>query len=110
MLGWVKTLGLTREDVNKVEGDVVYHFDGQRILEATIVDEYRAFVAAMRADLRASTGAPTADAYNAADRAARPDQPRRLPDVARLRALRVARRSRRRTSPSTGASWPSSRA
>lgn len=68
MLGWVNTLGLTREDVNKVEGDLVYHFDGQRIPEATIVDEYRAFVAAMQADLRTSTGAPTADAYNAGDR------------------------------------------
>jgi monoamine oxidase len=69
MLGWVNTLGLTREDVNKVEGELVYHFDGRRIPEATIVDEYRAFVAAMSADLRASSGAPTADAFNAADRA-----------------------------------------
>lgn len=68
MLGWVQTLGLTREDVNKVEGELFYHFDGQRIPEATIVDEYRAFVSAMQADLRASSGAPTADAFNAADR------------------------------------------
>ena len=45
----------------RVDGDVVYHFDGQRIPEATVVDEYRAFVAAMRADLRACSGAPTAD-------------------------------------------------
>lgn len=67
MLGWVNTLGLTREDVNKVEGELFYHFDGQRIPEATIVDEYRAFVAAMRTDLRASSGAPTADAFNTAD-------------------------------------------
>ncbi len=68
MLGWVRTLGLTREDVNKVEGEVVYHFDGQRVPEATVVDEYRAFVAAMRADLRACSGVPTADVFNAADR------------------------------------------
>jgi len=68
MLGWVNTLGLTREDVNKVEGEVVYHFDGQRIPEATVVDEYRAFVEAMHADLRACSGAPTADGFNAADR------------------------------------------
>lgn len=67
MLGWVNTLGLTREDVNKVEGDVVYHFDGARVPEATIVDEYRVFVDAMRADLRASSGGPTADAFNLAD-------------------------------------------
>jgi monoamine oxidase len=69
MLGWVNTLGLTREDVTKGEGDVFYHFDGQRISESTIVDEYRAFVAAMRTDLRASSGAPTADSFNAADQA-----------------------------------------
>lgn len=69
MLGWVNTLGLTREDITKGEGEVFYHFDGQRIPEATIVDEYRAFVAAMHADLRASSGAPTADAFNAADQA-----------------------------------------
>lgn len=69
MLGWVNTLGLTREDVTRAEGDLVYHFDGQRVSEATIVDEYRAFVAAMRPDLRASTGAPTANAFNAADEA-----------------------------------------
>jgi monoamine oxidase len=69
MLGWVKTLGLTREDMSRASGEVFYHFDGQRIPESTIVDEYRAFVAAMRVDLRASSGAPTADSYNAADRA-----------------------------------------
>jgi monoamine oxidase len=67
MLGWVKTLGLTREDLSKAPGEIVYYFDNQHIPEATIVDEYRAFVAAMRADLRASSGAPTADAFNAAD-------------------------------------------
>lgn len=67
MLGWVNTLGLTREDITKGEGEVFYYFDGQRIPEATIVDEYRAFVAAMRADLRACSGAPTADTFNAAD-------------------------------------------
>lgn len=68
MLGWVNTLGLTREDVNKVEGEVIYHFDGARVPESTIVDEYRVFVEAMRDDLRISSGAPTADAYNDADR------------------------------------------
>jgi len=69
MLGWVNTLGLTREDITKVPGEVFYHFDGARVPEATVVDEYRAFVAAMQADLRASTGAPTADTFNAADQA-----------------------------------------
>jgi monoamine oxidase len=69
MLGWVNTLDLTREDVNKVGGEVFYHFDGARVSEETVVDEFRDFVDAMRDDLRASSGAPTADAYNTADRA-----------------------------------------
>ncbi|NVB76853.1 MAG: NAD(P)-binding protein [Kofleriaceae bacterium] len=67
MLGWVNTLGLTREDVNKPPGDVFYYFNNQLVPEATVVDEYRAFVAAMRPDLRASSGSPTADAFNAGD-------------------------------------------
>jgi monoamine oxidase len=69
MLGWVNTLGLTREDITRGEGELFYYFDGQKIPEATIVDEYRAFVAAMHADLRASSGAPTANSFNAADQA-----------------------------------------
>ena len=69
MLGWVNTLGLTREDITKAPGEVFYYFDGQRIPESTVVDEYRAFVEAMHADLRASSGAPTATTYNAADQA-----------------------------------------
>lgn len=69
MLGWVHTLGLNREDLTKDDGEVFYYFDGQRVPEATVVDEYRAFVAAMHADLRASSGAPTADSFNAADQA-----------------------------------------
>lgn len=68
MLGWVNRLGLTREDVNKVPGDIFYFFDGQRIPEATVVDEYRAFVAALHADLRASSGSPSANASNDADK------------------------------------------
>jgi monoamine oxidase len=70
MLGWVNTLGLTREDVTRTGGgEIFYFFNGAKVPEATIVDEYRAFVEAMRPDLRASTGAPTADGSNAADRA-----------------------------------------
>lgn len=69
MLGWVNTLGLTREDITRTPGDVFYFFDNQRIAEATIVDEYRAFVAVLRRDLQASSGAPTARSFNAADQA-----------------------------------------
>ena len=68
MLGWVNTLGLTREDLTKEAGELFYYFDGHRVPEATIVDEYRAFVEAMRPDLLASSGAPTADLFNTADR------------------------------------------
>lgn len=67
MLAWVNKLGLTREDLTRVDGEIFYYFDGQRVPESAVVDEYRAFVAAMRRDLQASSGAPTADAYNAAD-------------------------------------------
>jgi monoamine oxidase len=67
MLGWVNTLGLTREDITRSAGEEFYHFDGRLIPEEVIVEEYRAFVAAMRTDLRACSGAPTADVSNAAD-------------------------------------------
>jgi monoamine oxidase len=66
MLAWINKLGLTREDL-RGDGEIFYYFDGQKIPEATVVDEYRAFVAAMRDDLQASSGAPTADSHNAAD-------------------------------------------
>jgi monoamine oxidase len=69
MLGWVNKLGLTREEVAKTDAEVFYYFNGARVPESTIVEEYRVFVAAMRPDLRASSGAPTADAFNAADQA-----------------------------------------
>ena len=52
MLGWVNTLGLTREDLSARPATNFYYFDGQLVPEATVVDEYRAFVAAMRDDLR----------------------------------------------------------
>jgi monoamine oxidase len=69
MLGWANRFGLTLENMIKQPGDVFYHFDGALVAEETIVDEYRAFVDAMRDDLRASSGAPSAAAYNDADRA-----------------------------------------
>ncbi|HEY5927530.1 MAG TPA: FAD-dependent oxidoreductase [Kofleriaceae bacterium] len=70
MLGWVNRLNLTREDVTRAStGETTYYFDGQHVAESAVVDEYRAFVAAMRDDLQASTGAPTATSCNAADQA-----------------------------------------
>jgi monoamine oxidase len=67
MLGYAKRFGLTKEDVNKNPGEVVYHFGGVRHPEAVVVEQYRAFVAAMHVDLRACSGAPTARSHNDAD-------------------------------------------
>jgi monoamine oxidase len=67
MLGYVQEFDLTVEDVAKMPGEVYYFFDGQRLPEAAVVEEFRALVPAMRTDLRASSGAPTAAAHNDAD-------------------------------------------
>src|SRR5687767_10399149 len=57
MLGWVNKLNLTREDVTRTGGgEITYFFDGQHVPESAVVDEYRAFVAAMRDDLQACSG------------------------------------------------------
>lgn len=69
MQGWVQRLNLTREDITRGDGEIFYYFGGTRVPEAEVVDEYRVLVDAMRDDLRASSGAPTADSYNDADRA-----------------------------------------
>ncbi len=67
MIGFVRRFGLTLEDYEKQSGEVFYHFAGQAWPEHTVVDEYRAFVAAMRPDLRALSNQPTADVHQAAD-------------------------------------------
>jgi monoamine oxidase len=67
MLGYVKRFGLTLEDMGKIPGEVFYRFGGQMWPESVVVDQYRAFVEAMRADLRASSGSPTALSHNEAD-------------------------------------------
>jgi len=66
MLGYARRFDLALEDVSKKAGDTTYFFDRQLVPEAVIVDELRAFVAVMRADLhRLSTevtaSSPTAD-------------------------------------------------
>ena len=60
LLGYVKELGLTLEDVDKQPGEVFYYFGGQRYFESAIIDEYRAFVPVMREDLRKLSNQPTA--------------------------------------------------
>ena len=67
MRGYANALGLTLEDVTKDPGRVAYYFDGQHYEEARVVDEFRAFVPGMRADLR-TLGKPTADKFSDADR------------------------------------------
>lgn len=65
--GFANAFGLTLEDVTKEPGAIAYYFDGQHYEEAQVVDEFRAFVPALRADLR-TLGQPTADKFSDADR------------------------------------------
>ena len=69
MIGYVRRYRLTLEDIEKQPGEVAYLFDGEHVPEAIVVDEYRAFVAAMREDLRTLSPQPTADAHTEADAA-----------------------------------------
>jgi monoamine oxidase len=68
MLGYAQEFNLPKEDVLKVPGEVFYYFGGRRYPESMVVDEYRAFVSAMRPDLQALSGAPTASLHTAVDR------------------------------------------
>ena len=67
MLGYAKQFKLKLEDVEKEPGEVFYFFNGEHFPESMVVDEYRDFVGAMRADLRTLSNAPTADEHNEAD-------------------------------------------
>ena len=67
MIGYAREFGLTLEDIGKQPGEIFYHFDGVRVPEATVVEEFRAFVAAMRNDLRTISAEPTADNHTPAD-------------------------------------------
>ena len=68
MLGYVKRYRLTLEDIEKQPGEVTYFFDDDHFPETAVVQEYRAFVAAMRDDLRTLSPEPTADAHTDAER------------------------------------------
>ena len=67
MIGYARRFGLTLEDYEKQPGEVFYHFDGQAWAEHSVVDEYRAFVGAMRNDLHTLSAAPTADSHQGGD-------------------------------------------
>lgn len=67
MLGYAREFGLTVESLRKVPGETFYYFRGQRYAEAAIVEELRAFVPAMRDDLRRLSSAPSADSHTPDD-------------------------------------------
>jgi monoamine oxidase len=66
--GYANALGLTLEDVGKEPGEIAYFFDGQHYDEAQVVEEFRAFVPAMRDDLK-RLGEPTAMQFSEYDSA-----------------------------------------
>jgi monoamine oxidase len=68
MRGYAREFGLTLENITRTSGEIAYFFDGRLWPESAVVDEFRVFVDAMRADLRA-LGSPTARSFTAADRA-----------------------------------------
>ena len=67
MRGYANAFDLPLEDVGKAPGEVFYFVNGQHHDEAEVVDEFRAFVPAMHADLR-RLGQPTADSFSEDDR------------------------------------------
>lgn len=68
MLGYAQEFKLPLEDVNKQPGETFYFFNGQRYSEASVVEEFRAFVTAMQEDLRSLSPQPTADNFTERDR------------------------------------------
>ena len=68
--GLVTAYGLTLESyaANKLPGEEAFYFAGRRWTEAQVVEEFRAFVPALKDDLGRLSNGPTALAYNEADR------------------------------------------
>ncbi|MBI5258900.1 MAG: FAD-dependent oxidoreductase [Burkholderiales bacterium] len=68
--GLAGAYGLTLETyaANKLPGEEAFHFFGRHWSEAQVVDEFRAFVPAMKEDLGKLSNGPSALAYNATDR------------------------------------------
>ncbi|HEY9807050.1 MAG TPA: FAD-dependent oxidoreductase [Candidatus Obscuribacterales bacterium] len=67
LIGYAQQFGLTLEDVTKQPGEIFYYFNGQPYPESLVVDEFRALVPLMRADLQAASAEPSADNHNDAD-------------------------------------------
>lgn len=70
MRGLARQFGLTLESyaASQHPGDETYYFGGQHWTEAQVVEEFRAFVPALKHDLAKLSQAPTAFASNAHDR------------------------------------------
>lgn len=66
MRGWAREFGLTMEPA-EAGGETLFYVGGVLRDAETIIDEYREFVDALRADLR-TVGAPTAESWTASDR------------------------------------------
>jgi monoamine oxidase len=68
--GLANAYGLTLESyaANKLPGDEAFHFFGRSWTEAEVVEEFRAFVPAMRGDLTRLSNGPTAFSSNETDR------------------------------------------
>jgi monoamine oxidase len=68
--GLAGAYGLTLESyaANKLPGDEAFHFFGRHWTEAQVVEEFRAFVPALKDDLNKLSNGPTATASNETDR------------------------------------------
>lgn len=68
--GLAGAYGLTLESyaANKLPGDEAFYFGGQHWTETQVVEEFRAFVPALKDDLSKLSNAPTAFASNETDR------------------------------------------
>jgi monoamine oxidase len=68
--GLANAYGLTLESYaeNKLPGEEFFHFFGRHWSEAEVVEEFRAFVPAMREDLVRLSNGPTAFSYSETDR------------------------------------------
>jgi monoamine oxidase len=67
ILAYVKQLGLQLEDATTQPGEVFYYFNGAHHSEAAVVEEFREFLPAIRADLRGASPSPTAAKHTHAD-------------------------------------------
>ncbi len=67
MRGYANAFGLTLETVTKEPGEVAYFFDGRHYSEAQVVEEFRAFVPALQADIK-KLSPPTATSFTEDDR------------------------------------------